>query len=182
MGTSTDYLHGMQVNNSPCGCCWSFATTAAVECVNALVSGENLALSKQQLIDCDHTGALPCPACPVLSCAVLWGACPVPFCEQFVSAVLMWCEIDFVCGRCLRSVCPPFLCTKHGKGGPWPLCWLQGLSGVSLWGLSGVRQAIKNLLQGLRTSCEPSLDDLDSPSWPSPVEEAFSNDLGSGRA
>lgn len=47
----------MQANNSPCGCCWSFATTAAVECVNALVSGENLALSEQQLIDCDHTGA-----------------------------------------------------------------------------------------------------------------------------
>ena len=30
-------IKNQHMNNSPCGCCWAFATIAAVECVNALV-------------------------------------------------------------------------------------------------------------------------------------------------
>ena len=71
-------VKNQHMNNSPCGCCWvralqagrpqgcrarraahawhaqAFATIAAVECVNALVTGQNVALSEQQLIDCDR--------------------------------------------------------------------------------------------------------------------------------
>ena len=35
-------------------CLQAFATIAAVECVNTLVTGQKVALSEQQLIDCDR--------------------------------------------------------------------------------------------------------------------------------
>lgn len=41
-------------NGAPCGCCWSFATTAAAECTNAMYTGTVVSLSEQQLIDCDR--------------------------------------------------------------------------------------------------------------------------------
>jgi len=41
-------------HNAPCGCCWTFATTAITECINAMYTGKVVSLSEQQLIDCDH--------------------------------------------------------------------------------------------------------------------------------
>lgn len=51
-------IKNQHVNNSACGCCWSFATIATVESINALATGKLEVLSEQQLIDCDQAGWL----------------------------------------------------------------------------------------------------------------------------
>lgn len=52
-------IKDQHVNGSACGCCWTFATTGVAECIIAMATGKVIALSEQQLIDCDRAGERP---------------------------------------------------------------------------------------------------------------------------
>lgn len=41
-------------NQGGCGSCWAFSAVSAVEAINAIVNGNLISLSEQQLVDCDR--------------------------------------------------------------------------------------------------------------------------------
>ncbi|CAL9119282.1 unnamed protein product [Musa textilis] len=43
-------------NQGSCGACWAFSAVAAMESINAIINGDLISLSEQQLIACNHDG------------------------------------------------------------------------------------------------------------------------------
>ena len=53
-GTAFTVRVGYQLIPSPCGSCWAFAATGALEGAHAVATGRLISLSEEQLINCDR--------------------------------------------------------------------------------------------------------------------------------